>query len=106
MAHAAVDHLRVARCRAIAPAVIRCAKKGATLDDPARDRELGLRTVVAGVYRRAARIVPHAARAFGVQLMPGAEPIGGPFPDITGHIAKSVAVWREDGNRRGSLEPV
>jgi len=42
----AVDHLRMPRRRAVAPAVVRRAEMGAALDYLARDPDLGLRRVV------------------------------------------------------------
>src|SRR5215472_7580435 len=106
MAHAAVDHVRVARRRAIAPAVIGRAKKGAALDHLARNSELRLGGVETGLYRAAPRIVRDAARAFGVPDMPGAEPVGGPFPDISCHVEEPMTVWRKGADRRSSLEAV
>src|ERR1700736_6046404 len=95
MAHAAVDHLRVARRRAIAPAVVRGAEKRAALYDFARNRELRLGGIETGFYRPAPRIDWYAARAFGVRHMASAEPIGEPLPDIAPHIEKAVAGWRK-----------
>src|ERR1700739_1325885 len=47
MAHAALYHLRMPSGRAVTPAVIGCAQKGATFDDLARDAALRLRWIVA-----------------------------------------------------------
>src|ERR1700730_6980757 len=106
MAHAAVDHLRVARRRAIAPAVVRGTEKRATFDDLARNRELRSSGIETGLYRPAPRIVWPAGRVFGVRHMASAEPIGGPFPDISRHIEQPVAICREGAHRRGPLETV
>src|SRR5438105_5470801 len=106
MAHAAVDHLRVARRRAIPPAVVGGAEKRAALDDLVRNRDLRLDGIETRLYRPAPRIARYAARAFSVQHVPGAEPIGGPFPDIPRHIEQPVAVCPEDADRRGPLETV
>src|ERR1700730_983684 len=38
--------------------------------------------------------------------MASAEPIGGPFPDISRHIEQPVAICREGAHRRGPLETV
>src|SRR5260370_24298687 len=38
--------------------------------------------------------------------MASAEPIGGPFPDISRHIEQPVAICREGADRRGPLETV
>src|SRR5207249_6049753 len=81
-------------------------EKRAALDDLARNRELRLGGIDAGLYRSAPRIARSAARAFGVRHITGAEPIGGPFPDIARHIEQPVAVCRKDADRRGPLETV
>ena len=71
MAHAAVDHLRVARCRPVTPAVAWRAEKGPALHNLARNADRGLGGIVAAFDRGAA-----AAAAFhrALHLDPRMEP--------------------------------
>src|SRR4051795_9413948 len=65
MAHAAVHHLRVAGCRAVAPAVGRRAEEGATLDHLARDADGWLSGIEGRLHRGTARMRRGAAARFG-----------------------------------------
>ena len=58
VAHAGVHHLRVARRRAVAPAVGRRAEERAALHHLPRDADGGLGGIEGGLHRRAARAAP------------------------------------------------
>src|SRR6185369_7651209 len=109
MAHAAVDHLRMPGRRSVAPAIIGRAEKGAALDHLARNPHLGLGRIVAGLDRPAARICTRDRRpAAGGGVIRGvalAEPVRGPLPDISRHVAEAIAIGRKCADRRGTVGP-
>ena len=107
MAHAGVHHLRVARSRPVAPAVARRAEEGAALHHLAGDADGGLardRSYLPSPGRAGSAGAQQGLR--GIGRVPGGEPIGGPLPDIAGHLVQPVAIGREGAHRAGALEPV
>ena len=78
---------------AIAPAVVGCAKVGAALHHLARDRNIRHARVAAPVALTAARIVDRAAGMLDLAVIP--IPVGGPFPDVAGHIMETIAIRRK-----------
>ena len=98
-----IDWLRMARGRAIAPAVVRRTKKGAALDDLARNPHGAVALVVAVGLTPASGIFGDAARLRRIRSVPGREPILGPFPHIADHIEEAIAVGRKRSDRRGAL---
>src|SRR4029077_5098012 len=92
VAHAGVDHLRTASRRPVAQAVGVRTEIRTALDHLAGNLELGLSRVVALLERASANTVGHAtARARGVRRALDV-PVGGPFPDVAGHVMEAVAV--------------
>src|SRR5688500_16308363 len=102
VAHPGVDHLRPASAGAIAHAVAAGTEVGAALDHLAGHSELRLPPVVAGVDGAASRITRNAAGSVDFARMAIGVPVGGPIPDIAGHVVQPVAVRREgsDWSRR------
>src|SRR5215831_17431646 len=72
----------------------------------ARNPDLGLAGVVAGVLTAAPRVEWDTAGLIGVGLVSRGVPVGGPFPHIADHVVDAVAVWRECRDRRGALVSV
>src|SRR5262245_38938719 len=97
-----VDRLGVARRRAVAPAVDRCAKVRAALDDLAGDFHLRLAGIVAGLFGAAARSFRNAAGVQRIRFVLLREPVGGPFPGVADHVLDAVAIRRECSDRRGT----
>ena len=104
--HRRVDHLRLARGRPVAQAVVGRAQVRAALDHAARDVLAGLPGVVARVRRGHARVARDAARARDLVGMPWDVPVAGPLPDVPRHVVEAVAVRREAADRGGALEAV
>src|SRR5208283_2934683 len=106
MARRCVDRLRMARCRAIAAAVIRCAEVRAALQDSARDSDVRLARVEALILLPTARVSRNAACLICIRLMSSGVPVARPLPDIADHVADTVAVRRECHHRGGARETV
>ena len=102
MAHAGVDHLGSPRRRSVALAVAVRAQERAALDHLSRHPELWLPRVVAGLHLRAARVARNAARGrirrHGVTR---GIPVGGPLPDVPGHVEQAVRVRGKRTDLRG-----
>src|SRR5206468_1329186 len=102
-----IDHLRVARRRAISMAVVRCAQERSALEDLARDPNARLARVITVLDRRPAGIVGHAAGLLSIRLLvPVAVPIARPFPHVAGHFMQAVAIRRKGLHGSGPLEAV
>ena len=99
MAHPGIDHLRPASRGAVAHAIAVGAKVGAALDHLAGYSELRLPPVVALAYSATARITWNAARLVDLGRMAVGVPVGGPIPDIAGHVVQAVPVRREGSDR-------
>ncbi len=106
MTHTGVDHLGAAGSRAIAPAVVVGAEERTALDHLARHTELRLVPVEARRDVGAPRVGGHTARRVGVVGMPGGVPVGGPLPDVAGHVEQPEVVGRERTDGSGAGEPV
>ena len=106
MRHRRVDHLRLARGRAIAETVVRCAEVRAALDHAPRDVLTGQTGVVAAVGRRHPGIRRDAARARDLVGVAGHVPVRRPLPDVPGDVVEAVAVRREAPDRRRPLVAV
>src|SRR5271156_4052734 len=78
----------------------------AALDDLAGNFDIGQAGIVAARFGAAARVLRNAAGLRRVGTVLGRVPVSRPFPDITDHIVNAVAVWRERGYGRRSLEAV
>src|SRR6516162_1800109 len=91
MACRRIDRLRMARRRAIAPAIIGRAEMRAAFEHLARDPDLGLAWVITVSFNAAARIGRDAAGLRCVGRMPGRIPVTRPLPDIADHVVKAVA---------------
>ena len=95
MAHAGVDHLRPPCGRPVAHAVAVRTEVGAALDHLAGHSELRLPPVVASVDGAASRITRNSAGSVDFAWMAIGVPVGGPIPDVAGHVVQPVAVRRE-----------
>src|SRR5205823_199175 len=93
MARRRVDRLRYARGRPVAVAIIRRTQIGAALQDFPRDFDLRLPGIVARLPLSPSRIAHDAARALDSAMV--LVPIGGPFPDVAGHVVEAIAVGRK-----------
>src|SRR5882724_8924522 len=104
MAGCGIDRLGHARGRAIAPAVVGRAEIGAALHHLAGDGNLRHARVAAAAALAAARVVDRAAGV--VDLAVVLVPVGGPFPDIAGHVVEAVTVRRERADGRDAFVAV
>src|SRR4029077_11603546 len=104
MASGSIDGLRHARCRTIAPAVVRRTQMRSALHDLPRDAYVRHVRIIALVALSASRVKAGAAglRDLFVLLIP----IGGPLPHVTGHVVEPVAIRRKRPHRRRSFKPV
>src|SRR5262245_45638974 len=93
-----INRLGHAGGRAIAPAVIGGAQERSALHHLARNPDLGLPRVETVVAAGTPWILQRAAGALdpGMLLIP----VGGPLPDIAGHVVEAVTVRleRSDGS--------
>src|SRR5690606_7314248 len=98
-----VDGLRLPGRGSVAPAEIRRAEVGASLDHLARDAD---GRVEALALAAAPRIAGNAAglRLLGRVARP--VPVGGPLPDVADHVHEAVAVRWERADGRGSAPAV
>src|SRR4051794_36357817 len=104
MAHAAVHHLRVAGCRAVAPAVGRRAEEGAALHHLPRNANRWLSGIEGCLHRGTARIRRGATARLGrigVRMARG-PPVRGPLPDVPAHLEQAIAVRREAPDPAGA----
>src|ERR1700730_5975842 len=92
VARSRIDRLGMARGRAVAATIVRCAQMRATLENLARNPDLRLKRIVTLVFASSARVLGNAAGFGDIGFVFGHVPIGGPFPDIADHIVKAVAV--------------
>ena len=99
MAHPGVDHLRPASRGAVAHAIAVGTEVGAALDHLARYPELRLPPVVALADSATARIAWNAAGLVDLGRMAVGVPVGGPVPDVAGHVVEAVPVRREGSDR-------
>src|SRR5262249_4296913 len=99
-----IDRLRHPRRRPIAPAIIRRAQIRTTLHHLARDANPGCVRVVALLCFASARVVDRAAGSLYLAVI--LVPVGGPFPDVAGHLVEAVAVGRERADWRCPLVAV
>src|SRR4051812_13893769 len=99
-----VNRLSHACRRSVAAAVIGRAEMRATFGDLARDTLRGAARIEARFFRRAARIDRRAA--WTIKLAVLLIPVGGPLPDVAGHVVKPVTVGWERADRSGIFEPV
>src|SRR6266498_603766 len=89
VAHARVDHLRLARRGTVAEAVVRGTEVRAALDHLARDAELRLVRVVALGLRDDARVDGRAAAGLDDLVGAGGDvPVAGPLPDVARHVVE------------------
>src|SRR4029434_10415202 len=93
-----------ARCRTVAPAVVRRAEMGPAFHDFARDLDVRHVGIVALISFSTSRVEARAAglRNLFVLLIP----IRRPFPYVAGHLVEPVAVGRKTLHRCRSLEPI
>jgi hypothetical protein len=104
VAHASIDHLRPARGRPVAHAIAIGAEIGAALDYLAGHSELRLPPVIAGLHDAAPGITRNAAGLVDLVGVPIGIPVGGPVPDVAGHVVEAVRVWWEGADRhRGAV---
>src|SRR5580692_4371111 len=96
----------MARCRAVASAVVRSAQMRAALEYLAGNTDIGLAGVVARLLCCAARVLRRAARAWGGRLMLSRVPVRRPLPGVADHVVEAVAVGRKGGDRRGTCVAV
>src|SRR3954471_15179264 len=99
MAGRRVDRLWHPRGGPVAVAVVGRAKVRAALHDPPRDPHVRCAWIVAVVLVAPPRVVHRAARALDLAMVP--IPVGGPLPDVAGHVVEAETVRRErpDGGR-------
>src|SRR4051812_40641357 len=98
MAGRGVDRLALACRRPVAQAVVRCAEVRAALRHAPRDLSAGFIRAVAlsdrlGRTRVAGRTTPALSRANGRGIE-----VGGPLPDVAGHVVEPVTVRRVAGD--------
>src|SRR5208282_2350781 len=65
-----------------------------------------LRQVEARLPHATARVLGYTTGARRFPRMPGAVPVGGPFPNIAGHVVESIAIGRKVTDRRRAFPPV
>src|SRR5215475_10704924 len=96
MAHAGVDHLRLARRRPVTQAIIGGAQVRAALDHFAWNAELRLTRIVAFVRRDDAWIDCRSATGFDDLVgMTMDVPVARPFPHVAGHVVQPIAIgWK------------
>src|SRR6185369_12991074 len=87
-----VNWLGHPRCRTISLAIVRCAEKRSALHHFARDQYLRLAWIKTLFAFAAAWI--KAATACLLDLVVLLVPVGGPFPNISRHVVKTVTVRR------------
>src|SRR5690606_19490507 len=95
-----IDRLRMARGRAIAPAIVRCAQVRPALQHLAQYSDVRLSGGVALLLAAAARILRDAARLRRVGRVLGGEPVAGPLPDVADLVVEAISVPRKGGDRR------
>jgi hypothetical protein len=78
----------------------------AALDDLAGNFNIGQAGIVAARFGAAAWVLRNAAGLRRVGTVLCRVPVSRPFPDITDHVVNAIAVWRERGHGRRSLEAV
>src|SRR6476620_8850621 len=101
-----IDRLRMARCRPVAPAVVRRAQMRAAFDDLLWNLHVGSSGVIAVRLAATARVLRNAASLHGIRLMLWRIPVGRPFPDVADHVVQTVTVRWEYGDRRRALKAV
>src|SRR5690625_1783755 len=99
MGRRAVFGLRMSGGRAIAAAVVGCAKVRTTLQHPARNPNRRLSLVVTLLPRGDAGIARNATGLRRRIVMARRPEIAGPLPDIADHVVKAVAVGRKAADR-------
>src|SRR5262245_59416826 len=95
MRHGCLDRLGLPGGRSIAQAVVRRAQVGATLQDLSRELLPGLPDVVGPVWFDHARVVWDATSVRGVVRVARRIEVGGPFPDVAGHVEQPIAIGWE-----------
>src|SRR6476661_10141468 len=106
MTRRCVDRLRMPRSRPVTSAVIRRAQMRAAFDDLPWNLYIGRSRVVTAGFAAAARVLWNAASLRGIRLVLWRIPVCRPLPDVADHVVQTVAVRRECGDRRGTLEAV
>src|SRR3982074_3624118 len=106
MACRGVGRLGMAPGRTIAATVVGSAEMRAAFEHLAWNPDVRVTRVVARGLKPAARILRNAARLRRISLVLLRIPIGRPFPDVTDHVVKAVAVGRECSDGRGAFEAV
>ena len=103
MARRCVHRLWMTRGRTVAAAVIRRAQVRAAFKHLARNPDVGHAGIVARLPRGHRAGSPGYSRPWGIGLVFGRVPIGGPFPHVADHVVDAIAVRRERGHRRGAF---
>src|SRR4030095_7878610 len=93
-----VHGLRHAGRRPVPPAVVRRAQVRAALHHLARDANVGQAGVVALLSRAAPGVADGTAGLLDLAVV--LVPVGGPLPDVAGHLVEPVAVGWKGAERR------
>src|SRR6185312_367179 len=96
-----IHRFGMARGRAVAAAVVWCAKMRAALQNLARNADVRLTWIKTCCFGAAARIEWDAARLRRISFMLLRPPVAGPLPDVADHVVQAVAVGRKGRHRRG-----
>src|SRR5690242_18653072 len=94
VAHAAVDHLRVAGCRPITSAVGWSTEKRSALDHLSWNADRGLGGIKGGFHFWTTWIPRTAAGFSGISFVARCIPVGRPLPDIARHVVQAITVRR------------